>query len=121
MNLQYIQAVPKKCVPILESISKMKMNKDFFVGYSPERINPGDSSQKLMNIKKVTSGSTREAAIIVDELYNKIIKAGTHMASSIRVAESAKVIENIQRDLNIALINELSMLFKKMDISTKRF
>jgi UDP-N-acetyl-D-galactosamine dehydrogenase len=106
------------CVPILERISGLKANEDFFVGYSPERINPGDRMHKLDNILKVTSGSTPEAADYIDGLYASIVSAGTHKASSIRVAEAAKVIENTQRDLNIALVNELALIFNKMGIDT---
>ncbi len=106
------------CVPILESDTGLIVNKDFFVGYSPERINPGDKEHRLPTIKKVTSGSTPEAAEFVDQLYLKIITAGTHKASSIKVAEAAKVIENTQRDVNIALVNELSLIFGRMDIDT---
>jgi UDP-N-acetyl-D-glucosamine/UDP-N-acetyl-D-galactosamine dehydrogenase len=107
------------CVPILEKFSNLKLNKDFFCGYSPERINPGDKQNTISTIKKVTSGSTPEIADVVDDLYSQIIKAGTFKASSIRVAEAAKVIENTQRDLNIAFINELSILFKKMNLDTQ--
>ena len=107
------------CVPILEKFSNLKYNKDFFCGYSPERINPGDKYNTIENIKKVTSGSTNEVAKIVDKLYNEIIKVGTHLAPSIKVAEAAKIIENTQRDLNISLINELSILFKKLNIDTQ--
>lgn len=106
------------CVPILESVSGLTFNRDFHCGYSPERINPGDPERKVSMIKKVTSGSTPEAARVVDELYRSIITAGTHPASSIRVAEAAKVIENVQRDVNIALINELAQIFNKLDIDT---
>lgn len=106
------------CVPILESVSGLVYNRDFHCGYSPERINPGDPERKVSVIKKVTSGSTPEAARIVDELYRSIITAGTHLASSIRVAEAAKVIENVQRDVNIALINELAQIFNKLGIDT---
>ncbi len=106
------------CVPILESGAGLSLNKDFFVGYSPERINPGDKEHRLPTIKKVTSGSTPEAAEFVDQLYQKIITAGTHKASSIKVAEAAKVIENTQRDVNIALVNELSLIFGRMNIDT---
>lgn len=106
------------CVPILERFSGLKMNVDFFVGYSPERINPGDRVHRLTMITKVTSGSTPEAAQMVDELYASIIPAGTHKAPSIEVAEAAKVIENTQRDLNIALMNELAIIFNKLDIDT---
>jgi UDP-N-acetyl-D-galactosamine dehydrogenase len=106
------------CVPILERISGLKYNEDFYAGYSPERINPGDREHKLPNILKVTTGSTPEAADYVDAMYASIIQAGTHKASSIRVAEAAKVIENTQRDLNIALVNELALIFNKMGIDT---
>ena len=115
----YPGCIEEICIPILEKFSKLTYNKDFFCGYSPERINPGDKKHILTNIKKITSGSTPEVADFVDKLYNDIIIAGTHKAPSIRVAEAAKVIENIQRDLNIALINELSILFNKMNIDTK--
>ena len=107
------------CVPILEKSSGLKFNKDFFCGYSPERINPGDKSHTVKKIKKITSGSTKKIAKIVDSLYSQIIDAGTHLASSIKVAEAAKVIENAQRDINIAFINELAIMFEKMDIKTK--
>jgi UDP-N-acetyl-D-galactosamine dehydrogenase len=107
------------CVPVLEKFSKLKFNQDFFCGYSPERINPGDKEHTISNIKKVTSGSTPGIADLVDSLYKEIIIAGTHKAPSIKVAEAAKVIENTQRDLNIALINELSILFRKMNIDTQ--
>jgi UDP-N-acetyl-D-galactosamine dehydrogenase len=107
------------CVPILESISGLKFNIDFFVGYSPERINPGDKTHRISTIKKVTSGSTPEAAVAIDELYKQIVIAGTHLAPSIKVAEAAKAIENTQRDLNIALINELALIFNKMGIDTE--
>jgi UDP-N-acetyl-D-galactosamine dehydrogenase len=107
------------CVPILEKFSKLKFNEDFFCGYSPERINPGDKKNTISKIKKVTSGSTPEIADTVDDLYSQIITAGTFKVSSIRVAEAAKVIENTQRDLNIAFINELSILFKKMNLDTQ--
>ena len=106
------------CVPILQKISGLKFNEDFFVGYSPERINPGDKLHKIKDIIKVTSGSTPACADFVDELYGQIITAGTHKAPSIRVAEAAKVIENVQRDVNIALINELSLLFERLAIDT---
>ena len=112
-------ATEEECVPILEKISGLTFNKDFFAGYSPERINPGDKQHRLTNIVKVTSGSTPQVADFVDNLYSSIITAGTHKASSIRVAEAAKVIENTQRDLNIALINELSVIFNKMNIDTE--
>ena len=107
------------CVPILEKISGLKFNKDFFCGYSPERINPGDKSHTVKKIRKITSGSTKKVGEIVDGLYAQIIDAGTFLASSIKVAEAAKVIENAQRDINIAFINELAMMFEKMDIKTK--
>ena len=107
------------CVPILEQWSGLIFNKDFFCGYSPERINPGDKNHRLPMIKKVTSGSNPEAADFVDDLYKKIITAGTHRAESIKVAEAAKVIENTQRDLNIALVNELAIIFNKLEIDTK--
>ena len=106
------------CVPLLESGSGLKFNKDFFCGYSPERINPGDKEHTVTKILKITSGSTPEVALIVDELYKSIIIAGTHLAPTIKVAEAAKVIENTQRDVNIALINELAMIFDLMGINT---
>jgi UDP-N-acetyl-D-galactosamine dehydrogenase len=107
------------CVPILEQRSKLKFNKQFFAGYSPERINPGDKEHRLPSIKKITSGSTPETADYVDALYGSIITAGTHKAASLKVAEAAKVIENTQRDINIALINELSRIFKRLGIDTE--
>ena len=107
------------CVPILERESGLKLNADFFVGYSPERINPGDKEHRLTTIKKVTSGSTPQVAEFVDKLYGSIVKAGTHRASSIKVAEAAKVIENTQRDVNIALINELALIFNRLGIDTE--
>ena len=107
------------CVPILERESGLKFNVDFFAGYSPERINPGDKEHRLTTIKKVTSGSTPEVAEFVDKLYGSIVKAGTHRASAIRVAEAAKVIENTQRDVNIALINELALIFNRLGIDTQ--
>lgn len=107
------------CVPILERHSRLKFNKGFFAGYSPERINPGDKQHRLTSIRKITSGSTPEVAEFVDQLYSKIIQAGTHRASSIRVAEAAKVIENTQRDVNIALINELALIFNRLGIDTE--
>jgi len=107
------------CVPVLEKHSGLQFNRDFFCGYSPERINPGDKAHRVTSIKKVTSGSTSEIADLIDGLYSEIITAGTHKAESIRVAEAAKVIENTQRDLNIALINELAIIFNKMDIDTE--
>ncbi|MFL2715217.1 MAG: nucleotide sugar dehydrogenase [Gammaproteobacteria bacterium] len=106
------------CVPILSNVSNLEYNKDFYCGYSPERINPGDKTNTITKIKKITSGSNDDIANEIDELYMSIISAGTHKASSIKVAEAAKVIENTQRDLNIALINELSVLFEKLDIDT---
>ena len=106
------------CVPILERGSGLRFNQDFFAGYSPERINPGDKEHRVTNILKVTSGSTPQVAAFVDALYGSIIEAGTHKASSIKVAEAAKVIENTQRDVNIALVNELALIFNKMDIDT---
>ncbi len=115
----YPGATEEDCVPVLEKFSGLKFNQDFFCGYSPERINPGDKEHRVTTIKKVTSGSTPEIADIVDALYNEIITAGTHKASSIKVAEAAKVIENTQRDLNIALINELALIFNKMGIDTE--
>jgi UDP-N-acetyl-D-galactosamine dehydrogenase len=107
------------CVPILERVSGLKFNREFYAGYSPERINPGDKEHRLTTIRKVTSGSTPEAAEFVDKLYSSIIQAGTHRASSIRVAEAAKVIENTQRDVNIALINELALIFNRLGIDTE--
>ena len=107
------------CVPILERESGLKFNVDFFAGYSPERINPGDKEHRLTTIRKVTSGSTPEVSDFVDKLYASIVKAGTHRASSIRVAEAAKVIENTQRDVNIALINELALIFNRLGIDTE--
>lgn len=115
----YPGATEEECVPVLERVSGLVFNRDFFAGYSPERINPGDKEHRVTNIKKVTAGSTPEIADLVDELYNEIITVGTHKASSIKVAEAAKVIENTQRDLNIALINELAMIFNKMGIDTE--
>jgi len=106
------------CVPVIEKASGLTFNSDFFVGYSPERINPGDKEHRLESIKKVTSGSTPEAADFIDGLYGQIITAGTHRASSVRVAEAAKVIENTQRDVNIALINELALIFNRLGIDT---
>ncbi|MGC1240395.1 MAG: nucleotide sugar dehydrogenase [Chryseosolibacter sp.] len=106
------------CVPVLEEVSGLKFNKDFFCGYSPERINPGDKLHRVTTIKKVTSGSTPEVAEKVDNLYKTIIKAGTHKASSIKVAEAAKVIENSQRDINIAFVNELALIFDRIGIDT---
>lgn len=114
----YPGATEEECVPILEEHSGLLFNEDFFVGYSPERINPGDKEHRLTNIIKVTSGSTAETAEIVDKLYRSIISAGTFKVGSIKVAEAAKVIENTQRDVNIALINELALIFNKMNIDT---
>ena len=115
----YPGATEEDCVPILEKYSSLIFNQDFFCGYSPERINPGDKMHRINNIKKVTSGSTPEIADKIDQLYNEIITAGTYKAESIKIAEAAKVIENTQRDINIALINELSVIFQKMDIDTE--
>jgi UDP-N-acetyl-D-glucosamine/UDP-N-acetyl-D-galactosamine dehydrogenase len=114
----YPGATEEICVPVLEKLSGLKFNQDFFCGYSPERINPGDKVNTLTKIKKITSGSTPEVADAIDALYRDIITAGTHKASSIKVAEAAKVIENTQRDLNIALINELSVIFARLGIDT---
>ncbi len=114
----YPGATEEDCVPVLERISGLTFNRDFFAGYSPERINPGDKTHRIADICKVTSGSTPEVADLVDALYARIITAGTHKAESIRVAEAAKVIENTQRDLNIALVNELAMIFGRMEIDT---
>ena len=107
-----------ECVPVLEHVSGLKMNEDFFVGYSPERINPGDKERTVTKILKVTSGSTLEAAEVIDNLYKEVITAGTYKAASIKVAEAAKVIENSQRDINIAFVNELAKIFNKLDIDT---
>ncbi len=107
-----------ECVPVLESVSGLKMNKDFFVGYSPERINPGDKERTVTKILKVISGSTPEAAEVIDNLYKQVITAGTHKAPSIKVAEAAKVIENSQRDINIAFVNELAKIFNRLEIDT---
>tara|TARA_B100000767_G_scaffold270846_1_gene295345 strand:+ start:100 stop:1368 length:1269 start_codon:yes stop_codon:yes gene_type:complete len=115
----YPGATEEVCVPILEQQSGLKFNEDFFCGYSPERINPGDKEHRVTLIKKVTSGSTPEIAKEVDELYREIIVAGTHKTNSIKIAEAAKVIENTQRDVNIALINELALIFNKLDIDTE--
>ncbi len=114
----YPGATEEVCVPIIERESGLKFNEDFYAGYSPERINPGDKEHRLDTIKKVTSGSTPEAADFVDALYRQVVSVGTHRASSIKVAEAAKVIENTQRDLNIALINELALIFHRMGIDT---
>ena len=107
-----------ECVPVLEQVSGLKFNKDFFVGYSPERINPGDKERTVTKILKVTSGSTPESAEVIDNLYKSVITAGTHLAPTIKVAEAAKVIENSQRDINIAFVNELAKIFNKLDIDT---
>ena len=115
----YPGATEEDCVPILEKQSGLSFNQDFYCGYSPERINPGDKEHRLTNIKKVTSGSTPKITDLVDALYNEIITAGTHKAESIKIAEAAKVIENTQRDINIALINELAVIFNKMGIDTQ--
>ena len=114
----YPGATEEVCVPVLEKFSGKEFNVEFFCGYSPERINPGDKVNTLTKIKKITSGSTPEVADLVDGLYNEIIAAGTHKAASIKVAEAAKVIENTQRDLNIALVNELSVIFERLGIDT---
>ena len=115
----YPGCTEEDCVPVLEKFSDLKFNQDFFCGYSPERINPGDKTHRVTSIKKVTSGSTPEVADLVDTLYQQIITAGTHKAPCIKVAEAAKVIENTQRDVNIALINELALIFNKMGIDTE--
>ncbi|PZR18991.1 MAG: nucleotide sugar dehydrogenase [Flavobacterium psychrophilum] len=114
----YPGATEEECVPVLERVSGLKFNEDFFAGYSPERINPGDKEHTVEKILKVTSGSTPEAAVKVNELYKSVITAGTHLAPSIKVAEAAKVIENSQRDINIAFVNELSKIFNHLDIDT---
>lgn len=115
----YPGATEEVCIPVLEKVSGLKFNVDFFAGYSPERINPGDKEHRVTNILKITSGSTPEVAKYVDDVYNLIIEAGTHKAPSIKVAEAAKVIENTQRDVNIALINELAIIFNKLQIDTE--
>lgn len=115
----YPGATEEDCVPVLEKFSSLKYNEDFFVGYSPERINPGDKEHRLTSITKITSGSTIEAADFIDQLYSKVIIAGTHRAGSIKVAEAAKVIENAQRDINIAFMNELAIIFNTLGISTR--
>ena len=115
----YPGATEEECVPVLERVSGLIFNKDFFCGYSPERINPGDKEHRVTTILKVTSGSTPEVAETVDQLYRSIITAGTHKASSIKIAEAAKVIENTQRDVNIGLINELALIFNKLGIDTE--
>ena len=112
-------ATEEICIPILEKYSGLRFNKDFFCGYSPERINPGDKERSLADIKKIVSGSNEEASKFLTNLYSTIIKAGIYQASSIRVAEAAKIIENVQRDVNIGLVNELAMLFNKLDINTE--
>ena len=114
----YPGATEEECIPVLEKISNLKFNIDFFVGYSPERINPGDKEHTVEKILKITSGSTPAAGLLVDDLYNSVITAGTHLAPSIKVAEAAKVIENSQRDINIAFVNELSKIFNLMDLNT---
>lgn len=106
------------CIPIIEKESNMQAEKDFYYGYSPERINPGDKTRKVKDIKKVTSGSSKFAAQVIDDFYNIIIEAGTHLAESVKIAEASKVVENAQRDMNIAFVNELSMIFDKLDIDT---
>ena len=115
----YPGATEEACIPVLEQVSGLTFNQDFFAGYSPERINPGDKQHRVTNILKITSGSTPEVADFVDAVYNLVIEAGTHKAASIKVAEAAKVIENTQRDVNIALINELAVIFNKMGIDTE--
>jgi len=115
----YPGATEEVCIPEIEAVSGLRYNDDFHAGYSPERINPGDKSHRLIDIMKVTSGSTPDVADFIDELYGSIIRAGTHKASSIRVAEAAKVIENTQRDLNIALINELALIFEKLGLDSE--
>ena len=115
----YPGATEEDCIPVIEAVSGLKFNKDFFAGYSPERANPGDRQHRLSSIIKVTAGSTPEAAAFVDALYGAVVTAGTHLASSIRVAEAAKVIENTQRDLNIALINEFALIFNRLGIDTQ--
>lgn len=115
----YPGCTEEECIPVLERVSGLKFNQDFFVGYSPERINPGDKVNSLQKVTKVTSGSTPEAGVAVDELYKKIIQAGTHLAPSIKVAEAAKVIENAQRDVNISFMNELALIFDRIGIDTQ--
>ena len=114
----YPGATEEDCVPVLEEVSGLKLNTDFYVGYSPERISPGDKIKTVENILKVTSGSTKDTALKVDELYNSVLKNGTHLAPSIKVAEAAKIIENCQRDINIAFVNELAKIFSLMNINT---
>jgi UDP-N-acetyl-D-galactosamine dehydrogenase len=115
----YPGCTEEECVPVLEKVSGLKFNVDFFVGYSPERINPGDKDRRVATIKKITSGSTPEIADVIDALYNEIVRAGTHKAPSIKVAEAAKVIENTQRDLNIAIVNEFALIFARLGIDTE--
>lgn len=115
----YPGATEEICVPILEQVSRLTFNQDFFVGYSPERINPGDKTKKVTHIQKITSGSTPQVADFIDKVYAQIIQVGTYKAPSIQVAEAAKVIENIQRDVNIALMNELTLIFNKLNIDTQ--
>lgn len=115
----YPGATEDECIPVIEEVSGLKYNEDFFAGYSPERINPGDKQHRVVNILKVTSGSNPEVSDVVDSLYKSIIQAGTYKASSIKVAEASKVIENVQRDVNIALVNELHQIFTMMNINTK--
>ena len=115
----YPGCTEEDCIPILEKYSNLEFNKDFFCGYSPERINPGDKKRKLKDIVKVVSGSNKKTTISVNKLYKSIIKAGTHIAPSIRVAEASKIIENVQRDVNISLINEFALIFEKLDLDTK--
>lgn len=115
----YPGATETDCVPVIERVSGLTFNRDFFAGYSPERINPGDKEHRVATIRKVTAGSTPEVADFVDALYSRVITAGTHQASSIAVAEAAKVIENTQRDINIALINELAVIFNRLGIDTE--
>ena len=115
----YPGATEEVCVPVLEDCSGLRFNQDFCVGYSPERINPGDASRGITDIVKITSGSTADSAAEIDRVYNSIIDAGTYPAPTIKVAEAAKVIENVQRDVNIALINELTVLFSRMEINSR--
>ena len=115
----YPGATEEDCLPILEKISGLKLNKDFYLGYSPERINPGDKEHTVTKIKKITSGSSRESGKIIDEVYKTIITAGTHLAPNLKVAEAAKVIENSQRDINIAFVNELAKIFSLLEIDTQ--
>jgi UDP-N-acetyl-D-galactosamine dehydrogenase len=117
----YPGATEDECIPVIERVSGLKLNVDFFAGYSPERINPGDKQHTVEKIKKVTSGSTPETGKKIDKLYASVVEAGTHLAPTIRVAEAAKVIENSQRDINIAFVNELSKIFNRMGIDTKAF